>query len=635
MRIYISHTRHTHEAGIHRRVRCAYDRDVAKLFQTNPEEVGSLVEEIDHGKVALPDFQRNFIWPASNTARLLASILARFPAGALLMWRAKKGTLPERPVAGAPDVPEQDGFPERLVLDGQQRLTALYRSLRGVGFERYFVALKEFVDPDTLESRDEDDILWEKAVVAREPSKRELAAIRRGDTPAYDEIDWQLSAWYFPVHKFRDVGGFDDWMEALARTLPDEDKAKTALRQVRDTYLTQLRSYEFPVITLTGDATLRAVCRIFETLNTNTVRLGVFEILTAKFYPNEVDLRGLWKKAKEDHPVLRDAAADKDPDGFGIDPYLVLQAVALRVHRSPQQKTVLEKLTAQEVANYWDVTVLSLKRVIELLRDECGVIHRDLLPYQMILVPLTGAWMERDNMTGPAQAAALVKIKQYFWSSVLTTNFDQGGASQAEKDYRDLVAWMNGQQEDGTDVVPEAVSEIPISADVLLSASVTKKALLSAVMALTVEANAKDFHNGQRLTPTIYVQDKVNSHHLYPRKRLTDQNADEGIDSQGFSPELILNRALIDASTNKRIGAKKPSVYVEEIRSEVADADDIFESHLIDVAALEGDDYKAFLTSRLANLVERIESVTGKTVVPLTDSEPVEDDLNIDDDPET
>ena len=82
-------------------------------------------------------------------------------------------------------------------------------------------------------------------------------------------------------------------------------------------------------------------------------------------------------------------------------------------------------------------------------------------------------------------------------------------------------------------------------------------------------------------------------------------------------------------------GAKKPSVYVEEIRSEVADADDIFESHLIDVAALEGDDYKAFLTSRLANLVERIESVTGKTVVPLTDSEPVEDDLNIDDDPET
>jgi len=144
---------------------------VAKLFQTNPEEVGALVEEIDRGKLALPDFQRNFIWPASNTARLLASVLARFPAGALLTWRAPKGILPDRAFAGAPAVPNQDGFPERLVLDGQQRLTALYRALRGVGVERYFVVLNEFIDPAILEARDGDDILWETSVVARQSAK--------------------------------------------------------------------------------------------------------------------------------------------------------------------------------------------------------------------------------------------------------------------------------------------------------------------------------------------------------------------------------------------------------------------------------------------------------------------------------
>ena len=306
---------------------------MAKLFQTNPEEVGALVEEIDRGKLALPDFQRNFIWPASNTARLLASVLARFPAGALLTWRAPKGILPDRAFAGAPAVPEQDGFPERLVLDGQQRLTALYRALRGVGVERYFVALKEFIDPSTLEVRDGDDILWETSVIAREPTKRELTAMKNGAAPIYEQLDWQLAEWHFPVNTFLDLGGFDDWMDKLAATLDDAEKAKAALRHVRDTYLAQLKSYEFPVITLTVEATLPAVCRIFEKLNTNTVPLGVFEILTAKFYPSGVDLRGLWSKAREDHAVLRHPTADQDPDGFGIDAYLVLQAIALRVHR--------------------------------------------------------------------------------------------------------------------------------------------------------------------------------------------------------------------------------------------------------------------------------------------------------------
>ena len=79
----------------------------------------------------------------------------------------------------------------------------------------------------------------------------------------------------------------------------------------------------------------------------------------------------------------------------------------------------------------------------------------------------------------------------------------------------------------------------------------------------------------------------------------------------------------------------KPSVYVAEIRAEI-DVADVFASHLVDVSALEGDDYKVFLMSRLEQLVARIESVTGRSVVALTDSEPGESgDAEVDEEADT
>src|SRR5581483_9398582 len=239
--------------------------------------------------------------------------------------------------------------------------------------------------------------------------------------------------------------------------------------------------------------------------------------------------------------------------------------------------------------------------------------------YQMLLVPLAGGWLERATLPGPQQGAALEKLEKYFWASSFTTNFDQGGASQAEKDYRDLLGWLNNKKNEdtGADILPEAVGDLEIAAQVLLTATIRKKALLRAVMALTAKAGARDFHNGQPLTPQTYLSRKYDSHHVFPKKRLTDTNSETGIDAAGHSPELILNRALIDSGTNRRIGAKKPSAYIADIEEEGVDIDSVLQSHLIDVADLQSNDYGAFVSARLSAIVEQIQVVTGKTVTPL------------------
>jgi hypothetical protein len=172
---------------------------------------------------------------------------------------------------------------------------------------------------------------------------------------------------------------------------------------------------------------------VFERLNTNAVKLGPFEILSAKFFKEGVNPRQLWAAARDEpNSVLGDPAITKDQGGYAIDPYLILQIISALTHNSPQQKAVLNDLTAADIKKEWGRVVLALKRVIEWLRDSCGVIHRELLPYQAALIPMTGGWLARDALTGPKQAAALTKIEQFFWATVFTTNYDQGGASQAE-----------------------------------------------------------------------------------------------------------------------------------------------------------------------------------------------------------
>jgi hypothetical protein len=82
----------------------------------------------------------------------------------------------------------------------------------------------------------------------------------------------------------------DDFLDDLADATGIQ---KQGFRSVRDRYLTPLKTYTFPVVTLSASTSLAAVCTIFETINQAGVRLGPFELLTARFFPADVNLRTL------------------------------------------------------------------------------------------------------------------------------------------------------------------------------------------------------------------------------------------------------------------------------------------------------------------------------------------------------
>ena len=121
-----------------------------KIFYPTAEDLSFLLASIDNRELALPDFQRDFVWDPRDTEELIESICQKFPAGSLLRIKKLIGILlPPRQFAGAPPL---DGHePSYLILDGQQRLTSLYQALYGKGSHRFFITLGGLLDGQDLE----------------------------------------------------------------------------------------------------------------------------------------------------------------------------------------------------------------------------------------------------------------------------------------------------------------------------------------------------------------------------------------------------------------------------------------------------------------------------------------------------
>jgi len=98
-------------------------------FDTTKTELRKLLDEIADGKIQLPDFQRGWVWDDDHIRSLLVSVARSFPIGAVMLLETGGETrFQVRPVESVNLSPS--ARPERLILDGQQRLTSLTQVLK-------------------------------------------------------------------------------------------------------------------------------------------------------------------------------------------------------------------------------------------------------------------------------------------------------------------------------------------------------------------------------------------------------------------------------------------------------------------------------------------------------------------------
>lgn len=540
-------------------------------FQTVPRRLMQLLDELHSGQLALPDFQRSFVWAPDATRELLVSMIRSFPAGALLFLQGGDETFKTRAVEEAP---EPQLGPAQLVLDGQQRLTSVYQAIFGVGSSRFFLdvgALISGADPNDA--------------VRVFPVERAAALAT---------IEAQADALMMPMSAVRGSGAAR-WRDDVVEHRADEDQShvRSLLRDLEQTYIDPLVHYAFPVTVLPQSTNLEAVCTIFETLNRTGKPLTPFELISARAFAGGHSLRDYWDAAIERHPILAD---------FAIEPYYVLQVIALRLGQSCKRSSVLN-LPPDDIAAEWDQAITDVAAAITLLRDECGVLVGKWLPYRPMLIPLAAAWREVAVATGPTRGQMRAKLKRWFWCACFTGEYESSSATLAERDAPVLRSWLN----DGD--APPAVADFRWDPSRWRSVTVRQQGLYRATIALTLTEQPRDFHTAVPLSQDVIETGKIDDHHVFPRGYLKDVGRAGEVDS-------VLNHCLIDRQTNGHIGKRPPSAYLAEIRAVLgSDLDAVLRSHGLptgEQSALAKDDLDGFQSWRQDHLAGKLAGFCGR-----------------------
>ena len=104
-----------------------------ELFDNIPSKVADLLSDVKNGRIGLPDLQRPFVWQDNKVRELLDSMMKGYPIGYIMLWASPIDYENTRHIG------EHDNkmykSPDDLVIDGQQRLTALLAAMYGIAIK--------------------------------------------------------------------------------------------------------------------------------------------------------------------------------------------------------------------------------------------------------------------------------------------------------------------------------------------------------------------------------------------------------------------------------------------------------------------------------------------------------------------
>lgn len=216
------------------------------LYRDTGYSLIHLIEGIKHGDIALPDIQRPFVWSATKIRDLFDSMYRGYPIGTLMFWETGAET-GARQVGGG----STDRVPKLLIVDGQQRLTALFAVITG----------REVVNK-SFESR--------RIRIAFNPGAQTFdvtdAAIERSPEYIPDITKLWDGSYKSTVREF--LQALDASREAKT-TREEQDILEERIDRVRD-----LRDFRFQVIELNASADEEQVADVFVRINSEGVKLN-------------------------------------------------------------------------------------------------------------------------------------------------------------------------------------------------------------------------------------------------------------------------------------------------------------------------------------------------------------------------
>lgn len=529
--------------------------------------VQTLLHEVRTGEIVLPDFQRPFVWNPDDVRDLLVSIFGDYYVGTMLYMDAYYDQSPFalRLISGVDaifkDLPRQSFV--KILLDGQQRTTALFYSLYAPPVplrdrkspHKFFVHVPSFLDND-----------WEHSIeFANVGNSRALRALEHHDD-------------YFPLPAFRDTG------ELSQRILTSKFKDRIAdLISAVNRFMT----YQIQMIHLPRDTSLERVVETFERINRTGQPLSVTDLLVARLYRDNIKLRSMIDDARSRYKFLN---IDNK-----IDEEYILRVICLLRNVEVRRKDILE-LEAECFNRDWNDACDGMEAAYRRLmdkRDGYGVIeYPRWVPFTSAIVPLAAliVWVKRANL---AEKIAFKKIDRWYWAATFGNRYNEAVNTNIVADVAQMKEWFRDERR-----VPDVIAKLDVD-QIDLNVESRSSAIFKGVMCLVAKEGAKDFESGHipELAPKV-VQDD----HIFPRR---------------FSgADILLNRTLIHS--NQRKSDKAPSEYFAAIRTLLGEEEllGILATHFIDrrgYEALLRDDFETFCRARGAVVRRKIRELVGAT----------------------
>lgn len=597
-------------------------------FGIEKEFLSGLLEEVRDGRTRLPEFQRSWVWPDRNIASLLASVSLGYPVGTVMMLRTGgEVRFLQRPIEGADHSAVKPA--DRLILDGQQRLTSLFQALLlGRAIETVDVRKNKIVGWFYIDMTTALDVHIDREdAILFIPEDKIVRNFRNETVCDYSTREKEFEAGLFPLHLVFDP---DDWQMGY-QEFWDYDKERiktwnTFNRQV----IKAFSQYQVPVIELGAATPKQAVCQVFEKVNTGGVALTVFELLTATFAADEFQLRKDWDDRRaqwrgEEYRTLREVT---NTDFLQIvsllatraarDQFVAVNGEDERAPRIGCKRSDMLALELSDYEKYAPLAVEGLKKAARFLHKEY-LFDTKFLPYGTQLIPLAAVLAVAGNDADTAHE----KLARWFWCGVFGELYGSAVESRFSRDLPDVLTWLKGGPE------PRTITEAQFSSGRLLTLRTRGSAAYKGVYALLLRHGAEDWRTGYANTVQHYFDETVDIHHIFPKKWAEDNKIPPN------TYNSIINKTPLSARTNRIIGGNAPSHYLAALENrdmlEPSVLDDRITTHMIDATLLRADDFEGFFTHRHRALLDVIGKAMGKILemdipAPADSEEPQEED---------
>ena len=343
------------------------DHEEISLVGTKPKP--GLLDWARSRQLMLPEFQREFLWAnrPDKTCALLASIAQEWPAGALLLMEGDRGFQTQAVEGWKKDSKSGVKPVTHCILDGQQRLTALYQAYSGHSPTYVFaVAILDLANTGEVDP--------EVGGTCRAIGKKSW-------NKQYGSVEKQREDGLVAVHDLINPKGWDFWRDGF-----DQHQSAELSELREEGPLSGLLRYQFPVSIVLDTAPDEALAQIFVTINQQGIRLTTFDLVVARTIKRKkggqkgFNLREVWERAAgreetEELPAI--PPKYERIRAFGIDPEIPLRLVRLVVDDSTKlSDTSIIRLEPSDVRQRIGRALDVVDRVLGFLESQIGLIPR-------------------------------------------------------------------------------------------------------------------------------------------------------------------------------------------------------------------------------------------------------------------